>query len=800
MLFSNTKKPKKKKAVAPKTVQQSIPYIAVYPDNGIIELEKGVFSRSYLLQDINYTVAKESDQIEIFSKYGRLLNSIDSSYKIQITINNKNIDKADFQNNILLKLAGDQFDVYREEYNKMLLDKMKEGRNNVVKEIYFTITLEADSYETASRMFARLDTEIPGNFKAVGNSLAFPITTYDRLKILHDIYNVNNETNFDLKSYVDGNEVTNFSWDMLNKQGITTKDVIAPASLKFNFDHFIMSGNTYGRALFISNLPSFLSDKFLYELNNTNCNMLTSININPISKDKAVRQVSNYIVNTKSAIQDRQRKASRSGSDPSLNVPTYMLEQQADAEELLNNLRAKDQSMFMTTFVVTHFATDLDTLNRDTQVLMSIGRKYSCVLQKLLYQQELGFNASLPLGCNKLEINRVMDTDSLAIFLPFSSQEMMSSTGFYYGLNAVSRNMILPDRRLFNNCNGMVLGSSGAGKSFACKCEMTNVLLNTNDDVIVIDPEREYTAMAEQYGGEVIRISPGSNVHINPCDMDEDYAVSEENGNENPVVLKSDFIISLCRTVIGGRAGLDPVQTAILDRCCTEMYEEYVTDFDPEKIPTLLDFQRILEGQPEREAKSMAIALSMYTKGSLSLFAHKTNVDVDNRFVVYDIKDVGKNIKSMAMLIVLDSVWNRIIKNSKEGRRTWFYLDEIYLLLGSEESANFLKELFKRARKWGGVPTGITQNVEDLLNNEAGRGMITNCQFLQILSQSAIDAEHLANFLHISPEQLSYIQRSNKGEGLLFMNGAIIPFVNKFPTNTELYKAMTTSLEDKKDG
>ena len=787
------KKAKQAKQKAPKTVQQAIPYIAVYPDSGIIELQKGVFSRSYLLQDINFSVAKESDQVEIFRKYGHLLNSIDNSYNVQVTINNKNIDKNDFQKNILLRLCGDGFDKYRKEYNKMLLDKMNEGKNSVIKEIYFTISFETDSYDTALRIFSRLDTEIPNNFKAIGNSQAFPISTMDRLKILHNIYNVNHEENFDLKTktYMDGQSVTNFSWETMKKQGITTKDIIAPPSLKFNFDHFILGGETYGRVLFISELPNYLTDKFIFELTNTNFNMLTSINIKPVSKDKAVRQVSNYIVNTKSAIQDRQRKASRSGYDASLNVPAWMLEQEADAEELLQNLRVKDQNMFLTTFVITHFASDLETLNKDTAILTSIGKKFSCVLKKLMYQQAAGFTSSLPLAYNKIEIERVLDTDSLAVFIPFSSQEMMNQTGFYYGLNSVSRNMILPDRRLFKNCNGMVLGSSGSGKSFACKGEMINVLLNTNDDVIVIDPEREYSAMAQMLGGEVIRIAPGSSVHINPCDMDADYA-----DEDNPVTLKSDFILSLCEVVVGGRHGLDPVQRAIIDRCCIRMYEEYVKDFNPENIPTLLDFHRILEGQPEREAKALAVALEMYTKGNLDMFAHKTNVDINNRFVVYDIKDVGKNIKTMAMLVVLDNVWNRLIANQKIGRRTWFYLDEIYLLLGAEQSANFLKELFKRARKWGGVPTGITQNVEDLLTNEAGRGMITNCEFVQILAQSAIDAEHLAELLHISPAQLSYIQHSNKGEGLLYLNGIMIPFVNKFPANTELYLAMSTSVED----
>ena len=381
--------------------------------------------------------------------------------------------------------------------------------------------------------------------------------------------------------------------------------------------------------------------------------------------------------------------------------------------------------------------------------------------------------------------------------MPFVSQELMQSQGFYYGLNAVSRNLILFDRTKQKNCNGFILGTPGSGKSFSAKREMLNVLLNTNDDVIVIDPEREYGPMAKMLGGSIVRIASGSKYHINPLDMDVDYA-----DEDDPITLKSDFLLSVCEVVLGGRYGLTPTQRSIIDRCCRLVYQEYLQSYnestrkyDDSKVPTLIDFYNVLNAQQEREAKEIAVSLEMYTTGSLDVFAHHTNVDVDNRFIIYDIKDVG-SLKTMTMLIVLDSIWNRIIQNRKKGKRTWFYIDEIYLLFTNETSASFLKQLYKRARKWNGVPTGITQNVEDLLLSDTARSMLSNCEFIQMLNQAPLDRAELAALLNISPSQLSYITNRNSGEGLLYVGKAIVPFIDRFPKNTNLYKAMTTKPDE----
>ena len=577
----------------------------------------------------------------------------------------------------------------------------------------------------------------------------------------------------------------------MRKLGLSTKDCIGPMSFKFEKD-YMMIGDKYARALFLSDLPTFLTDNILAELTNTDCNMLTTLNYESIQQDKALRIVQNQMININANVIDKQKRASKAGYSTDLISPE-LTKAQSEANELLQDLTSKNQKMFLLTIVIVHFADTLEELNKHTEIISSTARKFICRVRVLHYQQENGLNSALPLCNNQLHIKRTLTTESTSIFMPFSSQELMQKEGLYYGLNAVSRNLILLNRKASKNANGFILGTPGSGKSFSAKREMLNVLLNTNDDVIVIDPEREYGPMAEMLGGEVVRIAAGSKYHLNPMDLDSDYA-----DEDDPITLKSDFILSLCESVVGGRYGLDPIQRSIIDRCCRLVYAEYVQDFNPAKLPTLLDFQNLLEAQPEREAREIAIALEIYTRGSLDIFAHHTNVNNTGRFVIYDIKDIGNNIKTMAMLIVLDSIWNRIIQNRKKGKRTWFYIDEIYLLFTNETSATFLQQLYKRARKWGGVPTGITQNVEDLLRSETARTMLSNCEFIQMLNQAPLDRAELAHLLNISNTQLSYITNSASGEGLIYTGSSIVPFVDKFPTDTLMYKAMTTKVDEMK--
>lgn len=797
---STKKKAPNKKSVSkikiPRSVQQSIPYECVYEDSGIIEIEPGVFTKQYLLRDINYQIAKIQEQEEMFIRFGEFLNGFDSSVRFQIVIENKNIDQDEFESKTLLKLRYDDFDSLREEYNGMLVDKIREGRNNMTKEKYLVVAVTANNYEQARNQFARLDAEISINIGKIGGSAAMPMTTLERLTNLYEIYNIGSEGVFGDRTVVDGQEIEHFNFQNMRKMGLTTKDCIAPPYMEFKRD-YMMVGDKYARALYLKELPTFLQDTILAELVNVNSNMLTSVQYTSVSADKALKIVKNQMININANVMDRQKKASKGGYDISLISPELQKAQE-ETNELLQDLTSKNQKMFLINVVLVHFADSLEELETDTDTIQTIARRFMCEVHKLTGQQENGLNTALPLCNNKLAITRTLTTESVSVFMPYVSQELMQSNGMYYGLNTVSRNLLLYNRKNAKNMNGFILGTPGSGKSFGAKREMLNVLLNTDDDVIVIDPESEYGRMAKLLNGEVIRVATGSDVFINPMDMDEHYA-----DKDNPIPLKSDFLVSLCETAFGGKYGLNSSQRSIIDRCCRAVYHDYISSRDPKTgsydkslIPTLMDFQRKLEEQSGYVAEELATSLESYTKGSFDIFAHHTNVNTDARFIVYDIKDIGTSIKSLGMLVVLDSVWNRIIENKKKGRNTWFYIDEIYLLFKTETSANFLRELWKRARKWGGVPTGITQNVSDLLENDIARTMLSNCEFVQMFNQAPLDRQALAALLNISPTQLSYITNSNPGEGLIYTGSSILPFVDNFPKNTKMYKAMTSKMEE----
>ena len=802
---NKTKTPNKKKKSSfkiPKTVQQSIPYVSIYEDTGIIEIENGVFTKAYLLQDINYQIAKMQEQEEMFVRYGEFINSFDPAVRFQIVIINKNMDQDEFERKTLLKPQYDVFDPLREEYNEMLLAKMREGRNNMTKEKYLVVAIAEQDYDSARKRFIHLDNDISANIKKIGGSNAIPLTSLERMECLYDIYNVGCEGFFGSKVLKYGREIEQFSFQNMRRLGLTTKDCLAPDHLEFKRD-YMRIGDKFARALFLRDLPTYLSDTILADLTNLNSSMVTSVQYTAVPAEKALNIVRNQLRNIRASLLERQKKASRSGYGAELLSPELQKAQE-EANELLEDLTSKNQKMFLINLVIVHFADTLEALNLDTESIQTTARRSLCEVRKLLGQQENGFATVLPLCNNKLAIERTLTTESVSVFMPFVSQELLQVNGMYYGLNSVSRNLLLFNRKMSKNMNGFILGTSGSGKSFSAKREMLNVLLNTDDDVIVIDPEDEYGRMATLLRGSeenpqsaVVRIAAGSNIHINPMDMDESYA-----DEDDPITLKSDFLISLCETAFGERYGMTATQRSIIDRCCRLIYQNYFNskeqtgEFDKSLIPTLKDFQAMLEEQSGYEAQQLATSLEIYTKGSLNLFAHPTNVKTDARFVVYNIKDIGNNIKSLAMLVVLDSVWNRIIENKKKGRNTWFYIDEIYLLFKTETSANFLRELWKRARKWGGVPTGITQNVSDLLSNETARTMLSNCDFVQMLNQAPLDRNALAELLNISTTQLSYITNSGPGEGLIYTGSSILPFVDNFPKKTRMYQAMTSKMDE----
>ena len=765
----------KVKRVIPKTAQQTVPYIRAY-DDGIIEIRRGCYSKTIKFHDINYQIARHDDKEDIFVKYCDLLNFFNSTIDVQITILNKSVNKKAFEDKILIKERGDQFDVYRQEYNEMLKHQISVGRNDIQKEKYITLTITTTGIDEARSIFTRLENETLGLIRRLG-SHGEVLTIQQRLEILHDIYRRGREGEFVYEP------------QLTKRKGLMTKDLVAPDSFEFKRD-YMRIGDNYARSIFIKDLPSFINDTFLSELTDFSVNMQLSINLKLIEPHIALRMINRQITGMEANKIEYQKRSLRSGYlEPFIPYELrYSLE---EAQALLDQVMNRNQKLYLTNVVITHLASSMEELNRSTEAIMSVGRKFLCQIGVLNYQQEEGLNSTLPLGINDIRADRCLTTESTAIFIPFTSQELLQNDGMYYGLNAVSRNLIMFNRKSLKNANGFILGSPGSGKSFSAKREMVNVLLNTDDDVIIIDPEREYTRLVENFAGEVIYISAGSKNYINPLDMSIDYSDDDE-----PLMLKSDFVLSLCEVIVGGREGLTPKEKSIVDRCLRLAYGDYMQDFDQNKIPTLRDFYEIMIRQEEPEAVSLATALELYITGNLSVFANKTNININNRLVCFDIKDLGKQLKTMGMLIVLDAIWNRVTANRDKGKRTWIYMDEIYLLFANEYSANFLFELYKRARKWGAIPTGITQNVEDLLQSELARRMLANSDFIMMLNQAPTDRVELAALLNISETQLSYVTNSDPGQGLLFSGNSIIPFIDKFPQDTMLYRLMTTKVEE----
>ncbi len=758
------------------TVQNSIKYKRMFED-GICEVEDGLYSKSIKFSDINYQIAKRDDQIDIFSRYCEFLNYFDPSINVQITINNKRIDQEDFKNKILLYIPqkDDGLNKYRTEYNQMLTEKALKGQNGIIREKYLTFSCKANSYEQAVQVLTRIEADIQANMKRLGciNSV---LSGNERCEFIHSIFNPD--------------ETYKFEYEYLLENSLSTKDFIAPDSFDFKDKRSFEFGNRFGQVVYLKDLPSDLSDKLLSELSDLNCDLAINLHLNRVAQDKALSLVKSKIAFMEQQKIDEQRKAIKAGYDTDM-IPHELKFSLLEANELLDDLLNKNQGMFKTTILIFTSGKTKDELNENIYQISSICRKNNCKIGYLDYLQEEGINSTLILGKNHIDIKRTLTTASTGIFIPFTTQELFHNNGTYYGCNSLSKNLVLVNRKNLKTANGFILGSSGSGKSLAAKREIANVILSTNDDVIVIDPEREYTPIAKGLGGEVINISAGSNAHINPFDINLDYA-----DDDNPISLKSEFILSLCEILIGGRYGLSSAHKTIIDRTVLLTYEKYFSNPKKEEIPTLKTFYKNLVEQPEPEANELALSLEIYINGSLSVFSHQTNIDINNRFVVFDTKDLGKQLNTIGMLVVLDQIWNRITQNRRIGKRTWIYIDEIYLLFKNEYSDNYLFELWKRARKWGAIPTGITQNVEDLLRSDNARSMLSNSEFIYMLNQASSDRDELAHLLNISDQQLNYVTNSDPGKGLIFAGNAIIPFEDEFPKKTELYKMLTTKIEE----
>lgn len=787
---------KGKSIKVPKSVQDTIPYTRVYPKNGIIETLPGTYTRSYLLRDTNYDSASEEDKQAMAEKYQAFLNTFDQTLHFELTIDQKNIDMEAFEAQIMLAAQDDNLDDLRRERNQMMRKKVLDKRK------YITVSAQAPSLEEAEAVFERLDKAIPNLLKKIGQAAAYPMSTLDRLELLHDMYNVGQEGSFGNNvvkqvnrdgevEYVWGNP--KFSYDIMERMGLTTKDVIAPDYFEFK-TNYGMVGAKYFRALYLRSIPEIISDSIIKDLTSTTIDMTTSLQFTPIPTDKATKRIKSRLTTIDASLLDKQKRASRSGYSADLISPELRNSHEQTAA-LLEEVARKSQNMFEMSLIIVHFADSKEQLDSDTKTIQSVAAAQKLRLAPLSEQQELGLNSALPLALNQIHVSTTLTSESASAFTPFVNQELIDHNGgMFYGFNKISGNPILLNRRNLKNGNGFIFGTPGSGKSMSAKQEMLTVLLSTPDTVLVVDPEAEYYPMAEMLGGEVVRIAAGSDVYINPMDID-----MSADSEDDPIAIKSDFVVSFCDAIAGERNCITPAQRSIIDRCVKKAYEPYLASYDPvtgtydqELMPTLVEFFNIVKKQQGFDAAQLRDMLELYVTGSQNIFAHRTNVDYKGRFVVFDIRDTGATLKNVALLVVLDYVWNKIVAGRKQGQYTWFFVDEIYLLFKTQSSAEFLKNLYKRARKYYGIPTGITQNVSDLLRDETARTMIANSEFLLLLDQKSEDRLILQELLHMSDAELSFITNSNPGEGILFNGVSCIPFSNQLPRDTLQYKAMTT--------
>lgn len=809
---SGKKQEEKRQAKIPRSVQQSIPYEYACA-NGMFMNSPGVFSKSYKLEDANFTTADDNTQTQMFLDYEGLLNAIGDGMTAEITVVNRSIDQNIIRNRIMMKPHQDQYNKYRDIYNGILLDKMSEGRNNLKRDKYLTISTKATDVMAADAIFRQMDGEVASKVARITKQDTVPLNLYQRLNLLYDIYNPLTEFPFNRKvlPIVKTTGATE-DQDVLDMKklagyGLTTKDLVAPASLQFNAG-FFMVGDVYARAMFMDNLPTEMNANVLNDIADLPCNMLASIIYQPIPRAEAANMVKHQLTNINENIVRAQKNAVRNNYDPSI-LPSELSRAKAEAEALRDDMQSRNQKLFKTSVIVVLFAKTREELEQYTTSLKSVGVTHLAQMKPLSYQQEAGFHSALPLADKDVKIDRVLSTEASAVFMPFNVKELSQEHGIYYGLNAVSRNMILYDRTSADNYNGLIFGKPGSGKSFIAKSEMLNVLLNTDDTVIVIDPEGEYGPMASSFGGEVLNIALGSRTYINPLDMDVQFA----GGDEDPITPKLDFLVSICETICHGM--LSPAAVNVIHRCGRAVYAEYYAHMrellskkskdenghlitcDRNATPTLVDFYEELTRTKSAEAQELAQAIEMYCIGSYDLFAHRTTINPRARFVVYNVKDIGTGMKELALQICLNDVWNRIIENRKVGKKTWFYIDEFHLLTQNASSAQFLDRVVKRARKWGGIPTFITQNVEDMLTNDNISTILSNCSFMLMMNQSPIDRAALAELYNIPSELQDYITDKPAGTGLLYTGSTIVPFVNQFPKDNELYNIMSTKATEK---
>lgn len=755
----------------PHSAQDTLPFRQMYPD-GLCKLDDSTWSRCIEFADVNYQLAQTDDQTAIFEALCDMYNAHDSSIGMEICLPCHHMNRADFVKRIEIASHQDDFDDLRELYTKMLRRQLEKGNNGLVKPKLLILTVTANDIQNARAKFSRIVLDALNHFKTMG-ALAKALDGREWLELLHGIL------------HPDG-ERFSFQWDWLSPSGLHVKDFIAPSSFRFGMARRFQMGNKVCAASFLQITAPEMDDRILAELLDTDSDLLLSIHIRSLDQNEAIKTVKRKITDIDSMKIDAQKRAAREGFDMDI-IPTDIATYAGEAKNILRDLQSRNERMFLVTFLLVNMADTKRKLENDLTRASSVAQKYNCQLTRLDFQQEQGFVSALPLGVNQIKIQRGLTTSALAIMMPFTTQEIFQNgDALYYGLNATSGNMILADRKQNKTPNGLILGTPGSGKSFSAKRSIVNVFLITRDDIIICDPEAEYFPLVQRLHGQVIKISPTSRHHVNPMDINLNY--SED---DNPLALKSDFILSFCELAAGGRNGLEPVEKTLIDRAVRSVYRPYIADPRPENMPILEDLYDEIKRQPEPEAQRVAAALELYVHGSLNVFNHRTNVDINNRLVCFDIKELGKQLKNLGMLVIQDQVWNRVSQNRDIGKSTWYFVDEFHLLLRGEVGA-WSVEIWKRFRKWGGIPTGITQNVKDLLASAEIENIFENSDFIYLLNQASGDRRILCERLNISSKQAGHISNAPPGEGLIVFGNVILPFKDDFPKDNELYRIMTT--------
>ena len=764
--LSNVLKQDREKYRVPRRVQDVIPIKRIWSDG--IFLVGNKYSKMYRFTDINYLVASRADKEAMFLCYSELLNSLDAGATTKITINNRRLNRVNFEQTILMPLRGDKRDVYRKEYNRMLLDKAMEG-NGIIQEKYVTVTVMKKDVEEARAYFARTGADLISHFAALGSKCT-ELDATERLRVLHDFYRTGEEVDFYFNAR-----------DMMRK-GHDFRDYICPDSMGKTSDH-LMLGKRFCRVLYLKDYASYIKDNMVTELTDMSRNMMLSIDIVPVPTDEAVREVENRLLGVETNITNWQRRQNANNNFSAV-IPYDMELQRKEAKEFLNDLTARDQRMMLGVITMVLTAETLEQLDSDTEAVLAIARKHMCQLAVLKYQQFDGLNTVLPIGTRRIDAFRTLTTESLAVFIPFKVQEIMDKGGIYFGENAISHNLIMCNKENLLNQSAFLLGVPGSGKSFNAKELITFLMLNTDDDILICDPEGEFAPLVEAMGediGTVIHVAAGGKHRLNAMYMVEGY------GENNPIVEKSQFIMSLVEQI--DKNGVGPQHKSIIDRCTAQVYREAA---ETGIVPTLATLREKLLVQPEFKAQEIALSLELFTTGSLDIFGHASNVNLDKRVVVFNIHDLGEQLKPTGLLVITDTMLNRVTLNWQRGKRTHVFIDEFHVVFENEQSGNFFTSAWRQFRKRNAYPTAITQNVEYLLDSVQASTMVSNSEFVVMLNQAANDREKLAKLLNISNEQMSYVTNADAGCGLIRYGRALVPFINRFPKDTELYKLMTT--------